>query len=99
MIELSGTWFLYFYGLQDTYHKATYIFWWVGVLLAGDGEGVGSLQPALLGPSLQQLGGIIKGKFLSAHISFRCISMDFCWPNPLQLTFCSFLGGKVVIWV
>ena len=60
MIELSGTWFLYFYGSQDTYHKATYIFWWVGGLLAGNGEGVGSLKPALIGPSLQQLGGIIK---------------------------------------
>ena len=38
MIELSRAWVLYFYGSQDTYHKATYIFWWVGGLLAGDGE-------------------------------------------------------------
>ena len=27
MIELSGAWLLYFYGYQDTYHEATYIFW------------------------------------------------------------------------
>ena len=43
MIELSGAWLLYFYGYQDTYHEATYIFWWGWGLLAGDGEGVGSL--------------------------------------------------------
>ena len=72
MIELSRAWVLYFYGSQDTYHKATYISCGLGGCWLGMGRGGRFSDPALLGPKVLEIMTRVFDSLCAFSVRVRC---------------------------